>query len=260
MNSSYLSYFANLRWPKVSISKITCPSCGAGLRLTGVLPVGKRIKCPKCSDAFVVPEEEEEERKPQPRQVVEEVDDDEPEEEERAPERRPAARKPRKKPTKKAASKTPLILGLLAGVVVLVAAGGGLAFVLSKRGQPQQQASSTPTSQPADAPAGAGGAATPGGDAGAGGGSGDGRQVFETQCARCHSPAGGGSGGKGKGRGKGPDLSGIGSDARHTVESITTYVRDPKSVKPDSRMPAFGTSRISADDLRSLATFLKAQK
>ena len=37
--------------------KLACPSCGVHLRIADTLPVGKKIKCPKCTAAFPVPGE-----------------------------------------------------------------------------------------------------------------------------------------------------------------------------------------------------------
>lgn len=70
-------------------------------------------------------------------------------------------------------------------------------------------------------------------------------------------PGPGGFGGPPGGRG--PDLSKVGADPQHTVEWLMDYVRDPKSIKPDARMPAFG-SRLSDDELRALAEYLASLK
>ena len=110
-----------------------------------------------------------------------------------------------------------------------------------------------------------------------------GKSVFESNgCGRCHSrggaggpagrsgpmaggpggpPQGGGPPGLGGKRGfaRGPDLSKVGADSAHTVEWLTEYVRNPKSQKPDSRMPPFD-GKISGDDLKSLAEYLASLK
>src|SRR5262245_31851760 len=82
-----------------------------------------------------------------------------------------------------------------------------------------------------------------------------GRKVFDANCARCHliNGAGGGAGGMPGGRGRGPDLGRVGSS--HDADWLANYIRNPKAIKPDSRMPAFD-NRIRPEDLRALAGYL----
>lgn len=100
-----------------------------------------------------------------------------------------------------------------------------------------------------------------------------GRKVFDANgCARCHTVGGGAPGvevpGEGgpdgpvpgggmKGRARGPDLATVGRD--HTVDWLGEHVRDPRSHKPDSRMPPFG-GKLKPDDLRALAEYLASLK
>jgi len=104
-------------------------------------------------------------------------------------------------------------------------------------------------------------------------------------CMRCHKvngagvggpqmggPPGGGPGGPpgpggpgpggpgGPGGGRGPDLGKVGSDPEHTVDWFIKYVRDPKSFKPNSRMPAQPEAKISDADLRLVAEYLASLK
>ena len=117
-------------------STLTCPSCHATLRPKTALAPGARIKCPKCTNVFAVPDEEEEvmdpvPRRPKPKQAAiqkepdddldgGEILDDEPEDEEEPEEDRPVKRKKKKKPVKKG---VPLWVWLVGG-------GVGLMFLL----------------------------------------------------------------------------------------------------------------------------------
>jgi cbb3-type cytochrome oxidase cytochrome c subunit len=65
-------------------------------------------------------------------------------------------------------------------------------------------------------------------------------------------------GGPGGGR-RGPNLAKVGADPVHTREWLMVYIRDPKSKKPDSRMPPFG-NQINDDDLGALADYLASLK
>jgi cbb3-type cytochrome oxidase cytochrome c subunit len=102
-----------------------------------------------------------------------------------------------------------------------------------------------------------------------------GKHVYANNgCVRCHQlgetggrPGGpGGSGGGmpgGKGpRGgmSGPDLTKVGAEPAHTKEWIAAHVRDPKTHKPQSRMPASGPEKISDADLDALAAYLASRK
>lgn len=94
-----------------------------------------------------------------------------------------------------------------------------------------------------------------GGTGSAGGGSdllAAGRRVFEQHnCARCHS-----AGGQ---RGRGPDLSSVGRNPQHTAEWLMAYVSNPRSVRPNSRMPGFA-DKINDQDLRALGAYLTSLK
>ena len=144
---------------------------------------------------------------------------------------------------------------------------------------------------PATPPAGSGGHGGPpgvashGGPADAGDATDDtgefaaGKKIFRAQCARCHSvsvqmagepgpggpggpPGGPGSGGPGGPpggpRSRGPNLSKVGADPDHTVEWLTQYIRNPKSVKENSKMPP--QKNISGDDLQAVAEYLASLK
>lgn len=109
--------------------QIQCPACSARMNAPDTA-IGKRIKCPKCAEAFVVDEPDAEEgfevieqaaqARPKSRAIV--VVDDDDEEEDETPKKK--ARKGKKKP---AASK-PIGLWIGAGVVALLLIGGGVFF------------------------------------------------------------------------------------------------------------------------------------
>jgi len=102
-------------------------------------------------------------------------------------------------------------------------------------------------------------------------------------CFRCHAvngaraggPAMGGPGGPGGGpggpggprpgmggpggrMGGGPDLGRAGGDPDHTVAWLMEYIKNPKSKKPEARMPA--QERISDQDLKAVAEYLASLK
>jgi mono/diheme cytochrome c family protein len=82
-----------------------------------------------------------------------------------------------------------------------------------------------------------------------------GNAVFDSKCANCHAVlAPSGEAGLKK---KGPNLSKIGGE--HDTEWIASYVKDPKSKKPNSKMPEFG-SKLSADEVKSVSDFLAGKK
>jgi cbb3-type cytochrome oxidase cytochrome c subunit len=58
-------------------------------------------------------------------------------------------------------------------------------------------------------------------------------------------------------RGRGPDLSKVG--AQHPRDWIADHIRDPKSHKPESRMPPFA-DKLSQEDLGAVADYLASLK
>src|SRR5262249_8740540 len=84
-----------------------------------------------------------------------------------------------------------------------------------------------------------------------------GRGEVGNNITRC--PADGGGGG-GRGGSRGPDLGSVGRDPTHTVEWLMAFIRDPKSQKPDARMPRFDDSKLSQQELRALAEYLASLK
>ena len=66
----------------------------------------------------------------------------------------------------------------------------------------------------------------------------------------------GGGGMRGRGA-RGPDLSRAG--ANHNVDWLVEQIREPRSHKPDARMPSYG-DKISEDDIRALASYLASLK
>ncbi len=80
-----------------------------------------------------------------------------------------------------------------------------------------------------------------------------GKKVYAaSRCMNCHKigQAGGSIG---------PDLSREGAKASRTVKWIIDQIKDPKSHKPTSLMPAFG-GKIKQHDLVALATYLTSLK
>jgi mono/diheme cytochrome c family protein len=230
----------------MSTRKLPCPACAATLQIAASLAPGKKIRCPKCSEVFIPSTEDED--SPQrtairSRKRIVPVDEDEAEEE------RPASRKKQRKPVKKPASPLPW---LIAGAVLLLGVGVALAIVFwpAKKTEPVA-ASNIPPPNPGFPGPGVGTGPGPGGN-GVPRQPATGQGVFQTYCARCHqtSPTG---------RGRGPNLAKVGADPSHTVEWFTAFIRNPRSVKPNIRMPAF-EGRIQPNDLKLLAEYLTTLK
>jgi cytochrome c2 len=76
-----------------------------------------------------------------------------------------------------------------------------------------------------------------------------GKEVYTAKkCGLCHTVDG--SGGK-----KGGDLSDVGD--KRDAEWLTKYMKDPKSLLPEAKMPAF---RGSDEDLQALVAYLMSLK
>jgi cbb3-type cytochrome oxidase cytochrome c subunit len=58
---------------------------------------------------------------------------------------------------------------------------------------------------------------------------------------------------------RGPNLSKTGANPEHTAEWFVKFIKDPKSIKPQSRMPPF-EGKLSDDDLGTLAEYLVGLK
>ena len=82
-----------------------------------------------------------------------------------------------------------------------------------------------------------------------------GNDVFDKNCANCHSVAAVAAPGGPKQ--KGPNLSKAGGE--RTAAWLSDHIKDPKSHKPMSKMPEFGT-KLSADELKSVSDFLAGLK
>jgi mono/diheme cytochrome c family protein len=270
---------------------IKCPKCGNGFRLSFVeeAPVA-----PKRAESRLP------RRVPRPPEPAEEENFEDEEEVEERPRARPRKKKLRKKqePASNTALIVGLALGgaLLVGVVVGLAVlwlrspkqedtlaqntpkqSGGVDGSDARGGEPGPRMGRRPRGEGAEGefdpsqrgdrrmggPGGGGDAA--GGDAVASAGVSPqfaaGKSVFDQSCARCHSDGagGGGAGGRG-GRSRGPNLSTVGRSSSHTVDWFMKFVRDPHSLKPDARMPAFPASRIPDTELRALAQYLTSLK
>jgi mono/diheme cytochrome c family protein len=87
-----------------------------------------------------------------------------------------------------------------------------------------------------------------------------GKKIYvNTNCANCHKlgEAGSRPGGRGP---RGPDLTSVGADSEHTKQWIADHIRNPKTHKPQSRMPAYGPDKITDADLAVLAEYLAGRK
>lgn len=97
------------------------------------------------------------------------------------------------------------------------------------------------------------------------------RVMVASGCFRCHAVDGARGpvegpapdvqpgAGKMRGGGRGPDLRTVGKDPEHTVAWLEQFIRNPKSIRPRSRMPAFD-GKIKPDDLRALVAYLASLK
>lgn len=243
----------------MSTQKIACPACEATLQVTATLPSGKKIRCPKCSEVFA-PRLEDAPLKTsiqtRKRAVLpaDEVDEDEQE--------GPAARKKSGKAAKKPAGPLPWLIG--GGAVLLIAAGVTLAILFwpSKKEEPVANTGPPPNMPPPGIPMPGQGFPGPGqgfpGPGFPGPGQDNqpmsaGRRVFMMNCARCHQ-----MGPMGR-QGRAPSLAKVGADPSHTVEWFTAFIRDPRKVKPDARMPKF-EGRIPEEDLKQVAEYLTTLK
>jgi len=258
---------------------ITCPKCGEGFPVpdgNGDTPAPKAGTTPssyRLSSAGGAAKVKGA-RKAAPRP------DDGQDEETEAP---PKPRKRRKK-AKEPTSNAPLVWGLVIGGAVTLIVGVILA-VIFRPGEKKAEgvAVSDPARRAATEPGASGSApvalrpeprgrgpgaepgpaaqqpvAGPSGQASAAAGPdliAAGQSVYQANnCARCHASGGRGAGGRGP---RGPDLSRAGAD--HTVDWLVEQIREPRSHKPDSRMPSYG-DKISEDDLRALASYLASLK
>jgi hypothetical protein len=52
----------------------------------------------------------------------------------------------------------------------------------------------------------------------------------------------------------------VGRDSEHTVDWFLKYIRNPKTLKPEARMPSFDERKINDKDLRALAEYLHSLK
>lgn len=257
--------------------RLTCPACNAGLKVAATLEPGKKIRCPKCEEPFRVPDEDDDDEPvravtAKPRKAAapppdDEDYDDEPEEKPRPKKRRPAK--------KQESNSGVLILALCLGGLAIVGGGAAVAYMLwpaKKADTPSGGGASASTTPPEGQGRGGPGRGGPdmggfkdkGGRAGrtdddGGGGGTDGRLVYDRHdCARCHQVDSAPSGGGGKKGGRLTDLRSVGS--KQSLRYIMDHIRDPKSHKPTSRMPAYGEETIGAADLKALGEYLAGLK
>ena len=80
-----------------------------------------------------------------------------------------------------------------------------------------------------------------------------GNAVFDNHCMGCHSVTSTTTGMKRKG----PNLSKVGVE--HKVDWLADHVKDPKSHKPDSGMPEFG-SKLKPEEIKSVSEFMAGLK
>jgi mono/diheme cytochrome c family protein len=251
------------------------------------MSVGKRIRCPKCTQVFAVPDGADSAPSarrslPTKRQTDGSArDGDVKTNGKERPRVQKAARR-------KVGRRNQFTLALVGGGAVLLLGGGVLVAVVrpwesrkavastnppaastprpdleAERNLPKRERGAQPeTSQPNSAEkSGRVETSLPAGD-----GKGEsesarlaaGRRVYETlDCSRCHALGGGSAGGQRKGRG--PDLSRVGADPAHDAEWLSQQIRNPRSHRPGSRMPGY-EGKINADDLRKMAEYLASLK
>ncbi len=280
------------------VRRIVCPSCESGLKVAATLPPEKRIRCPKCDATFRFAEARDWARGAVKAATVPALakgpvlSDEEDIEQVK---RRPAARKAVKK---KLALGSPLVLGLGAAAAVLVI-GGGVTLALVRPWETKKSTSvakTTPAnaeprpSRPRKMPGGAPGPKEGGKDPDAAGQKvpdgpenaapseslaapagkeptgavpmqlAAGKSVYDAlDCTRCHSVGTSAAGGFKKGP-RGPNLARVGANPAHTADWLSEQIRNPRSHRPNSRMPAYPEDKISSDDLRSLAEYLASLK
>ena len=270
--------------------KVTCPKCGEGFPVPdprtlsapattpGEGKVGRAPKVGTASSSYSFSSAGGAAKVKGARKAAPRPDDRQDEEMETPP-------KPRKrrKKAEEPASNAPLVWGLVIGGAVSLIVGVILAVIFrpwEKKAEavavsdPARRAATESVSAPValrPGPRGRGPRAEPGpaaqqpvaergpsGQASAGAGSdliAAGQSVYQANnCARCHALGGGGAGRRGS---KGPDLSRVG--AERTVDWLVEQIREPRSHKPDSRMPSYG-DKISEDDLRAVASYLASLK
>ncbi|HEV3384632.1 MAG TPA: c-type cytochrome [Gemmata sp.] len=86
----------------------------------------------------------------------------------------------------------------------------------------------------------------------------DPKVLLNMHCSKCHAQPGE-PGGPQQGTSKGPSLQHVGSEPGHDADWIARYIRDSRSVRPESKMPKF-EGMIKEEELRALAEFLANQK
>lgn len=257
-------------------------------------PVKKRKPAPPVDDDDDVPERpakvrrrvDDDDDDERPASVRRRVDDDDEDEDER-----PVVRKKFRKKKPQPASKAPLVIGIVIVAVLLLGGGAvGAYFAFGKKSEVADKGSTKPAQgsgaedrrgrPEADAgdrmaegprggregrgprggnPEGGGERQPSGGERRPSGGgsqeassSSSGLEVFNAMCVRCHSGGGGG-------RQRAPDLSKVGADPSHTTDWLTRFIKNPRSVKQNSRMQGF-EGRISDADLRVLVDYLVTLK
>lgn len=114
----------------MSLQKINCPECGAGLKSAAGFKVGKTVNCPKCETPFVVEDpdeadpEEEERPKPAAKKAVKAIVADEEEEEDERPKKKKKKKRAVEDDEERSYKNSPLrfiILGVLVLVMLVLA-------------------------------------------------------------------------------------------------------------------------------------------
>jgi mono/diheme cytochrome c family protein len=87
---------------------------------------------------------------------------------------------------------------------------------------------------------------------------GDPKVLFDMHCSRCHAQAGE-QGGPKLGSSKGPNLTHIGSEPGRDAEWLAKFIRDPRSVRGDAKMPKF-EGVMKEEEIHTLADYLAGLK
>jgi len=268
-------------------STIVCPHCAARLKVTGKIEEGKRISCPKCSASFAFPAANgspvpaSEKLPPATKTLSPSKDDDSPNDDSQEKDRPPRKKKKKLPGKARPADTLAKLIFAAAGILVYIVGAAGIVLLIGQLGPPPEDtgrvivarpgpSATTPGSgmpvpraggpaapPPATPVAGSGtqGAAAPGDTAAQADSSQQfaaGKDVFGRFCVKCHTLDAASEPQK-------KPLNKAASDPSHTVEWFITYIADPNSQKPGTKMPAFA-QKLDPQELQAVAEYMASLK